>query len=96
MVEASGGKVAQVAREMRLHDSSVGNWCARPACNPAHLLRRLAACALGAACVGALPAAAATAAPIAFSGDTHDHAHPSILSSEAMKAYVVIPWQERY
>jgi transposase len=26
MVEASGGKVAQVAREMRLHDSSVGNW----------------------------------------------------------------------
>lgn len=26
MVEASGGKIAQVAREMRLHDSSVGNW----------------------------------------------------------------------
>ncbi|MEN9504705.1 MAG: Transposase [Actinomycetota bacterium] len=25
MVEASGGKIAQVAREMRLHDSSVGN-----------------------------------------------------------------------
>jgi transposase len=26
MVEVSGGKIAQVAREMRLHDSSVGNW----------------------------------------------------------------------
>ena len=26
MVDASGGKIAQVAREMRLHDSSVGNW----------------------------------------------------------------------
>jgi transposase len=26
MVEASGGRIAQVAREMRLHDSSVGNW----------------------------------------------------------------------
>src|SRR4029450_4473574 len=26
MVEASGGKIAQVAREMRLHDSWVGNW----------------------------------------------------------------------
>jgi len=26
MVEASGGNIAQVAREMRLHDSSVGNW----------------------------------------------------------------------
>jgi transposase len=26
MVEASGGKIAQVAREMKLHDSSVGNW----------------------------------------------------------------------
>jgi transposase-like protein len=26
MVESSGGKIAQVAREMRLHDSSVGNW----------------------------------------------------------------------
>ena len=26
MVEASGGKIAQVARELRLHDSSVGNW----------------------------------------------------------------------
>ena len=26
MVEASGGKIAQVAREMRLHESSVGNW----------------------------------------------------------------------
>jgi transposase len=26
MVEASGGKIAQVAREMRLYDSSVGNW----------------------------------------------------------------------
>jgi transposase len=26
MVEASGGKIARVAREMRLHDSSVGNW----------------------------------------------------------------------
>ena len=26
VVEASGGKIAQVAREMRLHDSSVGNW----------------------------------------------------------------------
>lgn len=26
MVEASGVKIAQVAREMRLHDSSVGNW----------------------------------------------------------------------
>ena len=26
MVGASGGKIAQVAREMRLHDSSVGNW----------------------------------------------------------------------
>ena len=25
-VEASGGKIAQVAREMRLNDSSVGNW----------------------------------------------------------------------
>ena len=25
MVEASGGKITQVAREMRLHDSSVGN-----------------------------------------------------------------------
>lgn len=28
MVEASGGKVAQVAREMRLHESSVGKWVA--------------------------------------------------------------------
>lgn len=26
MVEASGGQIAKVAREMRLHDSSVGNW----------------------------------------------------------------------
>lgn len=26
VVEASVGKIAQVAREMRLHDSSVGNW----------------------------------------------------------------------
>jgi Transposase and inactivated derivatives len=26
MVEASGGRITQVAREMRLHDSSVGNW----------------------------------------------------------------------
>lgn len=26
MVEASGGKIAQVAREMGLHDSSVGSW----------------------------------------------------------------------
>ena len=26
MVEASGGRISQVAREMRLHDSSVGNW----------------------------------------------------------------------
>ena len=26
MVEASGSKIAQVAREMRLHDSSVVNW----------------------------------------------------------------------
>ena len=26
MVEASGGNIARVAREMRLHDSSVGNW----------------------------------------------------------------------
>ena len=31
MVEASGGKIAQVAREMRLHDSSVGTGFARPA-----------------------------------------------------------------
>ncbi len=26
MVDVSGGKIAEVAREMRLHDSSVGNW----------------------------------------------------------------------
>lgn len=26
MVEASGGRIGQVAREMNLHDSSVGNW----------------------------------------------------------------------
>lgn len=26
MVEASGDKVARVAREMRLHESSLGNW----------------------------------------------------------------------
>ncbi|MET0144735.1 MAG: transposase, partial [Ilumatobacteraceae bacterium] len=30
MVEASGGKIAQVAHEMRLHDSSVGNWVREP------------------------------------------------------------------
>lgn len=26
MVEASGGNIAQVARELGLHDSSLGNW----------------------------------------------------------------------
>jgi transposase len=26
MVEASGGQIAQVARELQLHDSSLGNW----------------------------------------------------------------------
>ena len=26
MVEASGGQIAQVARELKLHDSSLGNW----------------------------------------------------------------------
>lgn len=26
MVEASGGNIARVAKEMRLHDSSLGNW----------------------------------------------------------------------
>ena len=36
MVEASGGQIAKVARELRLHDSSLGNWVreareARPA-----------------------------------------------------------------
>jgi len=45
---------------------------------------------------GVLFATAATATLIAVQGDTHDAAHPSILSSEAMKTYVVIPWQERY
>ena len=27
MVDASGGKIAQVARELNIHDSSLGNWC---------------------------------------------------------------------
>lgn len=26
MVEASGGQIAKVARELKLHDSSLGNW----------------------------------------------------------------------
>ena len=26
MVEASGGKIAEVARELNIHDSSLGNW----------------------------------------------------------------------
>lgn len=26
MVEASGGNIARVAKELRLHDSSLGNW----------------------------------------------------------------------
>lgn len=26
MVEASGGQIAKVARELQLHDSSLGNW----------------------------------------------------------------------
>lgn len=26
MVEASGGQIAKVARELNLHDSSLGNW----------------------------------------------------------------------
>jgi transposase-like protein len=40
MVDASGGKIAQVAREMRLHDSSVGNWV-REAAKPRPVTVRL-------------------------------------------------------
>jgi transposase len=29
MVEASGGKIAQVARELNIYDSSLGNWVRR-------------------------------------------------------------------
>lgn len=29
MVRDSGGKIAQVAREMRIHDSTLGNWVRR-------------------------------------------------------------------
>lgn len=31
MVEASGGEIARVARELNIHDSSLGNWVRRAA-----------------------------------------------------------------
>ena len=34
MVEASGGQIAKVARELGLHDSSLGTGSARPASRP--------------------------------------------------------------
>jgi hypothetical protein len=59
------------------------------------LLRRLAV-ALWGACVGVLVATAVTAAAIAIRGDTEDQPHPALLSSEYLKAFEMVPWQERY
>jgi hypothetical protein len=62
---------------------------------PPDLLRRLAVAAWGVAC-GVLFATAATAAIIAVRGDTQDRPHPALLHSEYLKAFELVPWQERY
>ncbi len=61
----------------------------------ADVLQRFGVAAWGTAC-GMLIAAALTAAIIAIRGDTIDQPHPSVLPSESMSSFVVVPWQERY
>jgi hypothetical protein len=59
------------------------------------LLRRLAVAAWG-ACCGTFIAIAITAALILIRGDTYDRPHPDLLSSEYLKHFEDVPWQERY
>ncbi|MCE9561366.1 MAG: hypothetical protein K8U57_04870 [Planctomycetes bacterium] len=62
---------------------------------PTELLSRLAVAAWG-VCWGILLASAVVVTHVAITGDTQDQAHPDILNSESMAAFVVVPWQERY
>ena len=58
-------------------------------------LRRLLVAGWG-VCCGVLIATAITAALILVRGDTYDHPHPALLSSEYLKHFEDVPWQERY
>ena len=62
---------------------------------PTDLFNRFVVAAWG-ACRGLTLATILTALLIVFRGDTLDHRHPSILPSDAMQVYVVVPWQEHY
>jgi len=71
------------------------NMAIRDASDSTGLLRRLATAAWG-VCCGAFIAIAITAALILVRGDTYDHPHPDLLSSEYLKHFEDVPWQERY
>jgi hypothetical protein len=62
---------------------------------PSDQLRRLVVAGWG-VCCGVLIATAITAALIVVRGDTYDHPHPALLSSEYLKHFEDVPWQERY